>query len=143
MQLRSANASDLASIEALLQASGLPIAGVVEHLANFVVAMEYPNAVACGGIEYHGEFALVRSIAVAEPARGSGLGKAILSHLLSECRTHAVRAVALLTTTAESYFADNGFVRVSRDEVPHPLLESGQFQGVCPASATTMLLALK
>ena len=140
MHIRSANASDLASIEALLQTNGLPAAGVAEHLANFAVAEEYPDVVACGGIEYHGEFALIRSIAVAEHVRGSGLGRAILSHLLSECRTHMVRSVTLLTTTAESYFANNGFVRVSRNEVPRPLLASSQFQGVCPASATAMLI---
>jgi amino-acid N-acetyltransferase len=97
---------------------------------------------ACGGVEYHGDFALIRSIAVAEHVRRSGLGKAILSRLLSDCRSHAVPSVVLLTTTAEGYFADNGFVRISRGEVPPPLLASSQFQGVCPASATTMLMVL-
>ena len=142
MQLRPAYASDLASIEALLQASGLPTAGVAEHLTGFVVAVDDSRVVACGGAEYHGDFALIRSIAVAGHVRRSGLGKAILSRLLSDCRSDEVPSVVLLTTTAEGYFADNGFVRISRGEVPPLLLASGQFQGVCPASATTMLMVL-
>lgn len=143
MNLRSAAVSDLASIEALLRVSGLPTMGVAEHLAQFIVAVESSGVVACGGIEYHGSFALIRSVAVAKHARGSGLGKTIVSHLLTACRTHAVQSVGLLTTTAENYFAAHGFVRVTRNEMPQPLLASSQFQGVCPGSAAAMLKALQ
>ena len=143
MQLRSAGLSDLASIEALLRVSDLPTAGVEEHLGNFIVAVEHSAVVACGGVEYHGKYALIRSVAVAEHARGSGLGKAIVSRLLTECRSRAVQSAALLTTTAERYFAEHGFVRVARDEAPYPLLASSQFQGVCPGSAIVMLKVLE
>ncbi|AFQ49888.1 N-acetyltransferase GCN5 [Burkholderia cepacia GG4] len=85
---------------------------------------------------------VIRSVSVAEHLRRSGLGKSIVSYLLTACRTHAVPSVVLLTTTAEEYFAGHGFVRVARHEVPHPLPASSQFQGVCPGSATAMLKAL-
>ena len=140
MQLRAAAVSDLTSIEALLRAAGLPVAGVADHLPNFIVAMDADGMTACGGIEYHGDFSLIRSIAVAEGARGNGLGKAIVSRLLDACRGRAVEAVVLRTTTAETYFARSGFVRIAPGDVPAPLLASGQFAGVCPASATVMLL---
>ncbi|KVG39711.1 GCN5 family acetyltransferase [Burkholderia ubonensis] len=140
MQFRSAAVSDLVSIEALLRASGLPTAGVAEHLTNFIVATDAENVVGCGGLEYHGDFALIRSIAVASEAKGNGLGKSIISRLLAECRARSVRSIGLLTTTAEDYFAGLGFVVIARKDVPGPLLASSQFQGVCPDAATTMLM---
>ncbi|UVE69726.1 arsenic resistance N-acetyltransferase ArsN2 [Burkholderia pyrrocinia] len=143
MSLRAAVVSDLASIEALLRASDLPVAGVAEHLPNFMVAVDTQGIVACGGIEYHGNFALIRSIAVAAQARGGGLGKTIVSRLLAACPSRAVEAVALRTTTAERYFARQGFVRIALSDVPGPLLSSGQFAGVCPASATVMLKVIE
>nr|WP_230957362.1 GNAT family N-acetyltransferase [Burkholderia territorii] len=95
----------------------------------------------CGGLEYHGDFALVRSIAVAPAARGHGVGRAIVARLIATCRARQVHSIGLLTTTAEDYFAGFGFVRVARDDVPRPLLASSQFQRVCPDTATAMLLA--
>ncbi|WP_250480604.1 MULTISPECIES: arsenic resistance N-acetyltransferase ArsN2 [unclassified Caballeronia] len=136
-------ATDLAAIEALLEANELPTVGVAEHLTNFLVGVDPSATIACGCVEYHGEFALMRSIVVARDARGFGLGETIIAHLLAACRTRAVRSVVLLTTTAEHYFAGQGFAPVARTEVPPPLLASSQFRGVCPASATTMLKVLK
>ncbi|MFC4705179.1 MULTISPECIES: arsenic resistance N-acetyltransferase ArsN2 [Paraburkholderia] len=142
MQVRSAAASDLFAITALLAANDLPTVGVAEHLTNFIVGVVPSGIIACGGVEYYAEFALIRSIAIATEVRGHGLGKAIVARLLAECRTRAVQSVVLLTTTAERYFAGQGFTPVTRHEVPQPLLASSQFQGVCPASAATMLRAL-
>ncbi|WP_253074249.1 arsenic resistance N-acetyltransferase ArsN2 [Paraburkholderia sabiae] len=124
-------------------ANDLPTVGVAEHLTNFVVAVEPSGTIACGGVEYYADFALMRSIVVAKGVRGVGLGKTIVAHLLAACRHRAVRSVVLLTTTAEHYFAGLGFAPAAREEVPLPLLASSQFRGVCPASATTMLRVLK
>ncbi|WP_347341896.1 GNAT family N-acetyltransferase [Caballeronia zhejiangensis] len=56
----------------------------------------------------------MRSIVVARDARGFGLGETIIAHLLTACRTRAVRSVVLLTTTAEHYFAGQGFAPAHR-----------------------------
>ncbi|WP_230205832.1 GNAT family N-acetyltransferase [Burkholderia cenocepacia] len=74
----------------------------------------------------------MRSIAVNEHVRRAGVGRMLVARLLEQCRARAVRSVGLLTTTAEDYFAGQGFVRVAREDVPEPLLASSQFQGVCP-----------
>ncbi|MGU2445146.1 arsenic resistance N-acetyltransferase ArsN2 [Burkholderia cenocepacia] len=138
--LRQATESDLTSIEALLRASGLPTAGVAVHLPHFVVAGGVSGIVGCGGIEFHGRHALIRSIAVVEHARRAGVGRLLVTRLLAQCRAHAVQSVGLLTTTAEDYFVRQGFVRIAREAVPEPLLASSQFQGVCPRSAVAMLM---
>nr|WP_057927096.1 arsenic resistance N-acetyltransferase ArsN2 [Burkholderia ambifaria] len=141
MQLRSAALSDLAAIEALLRASNLPVAGVAAHLEHFVVLADPPAVTGCGGIEYYGDFALIRSIAVASDAQRNGHGRAIVARLIAACRAREVQSIGLLTTTAEDYFAGLGFVPVARKDVPRPLLASSQFQGGCPDAATAMLLA--
>ncbi|HHY6927878.1 TPA: arsenic resistance N-acetyltransferase ArsN2 [Burkholderia ambifaria] len=141
MHLRSAALSDLPSIEALLRASNLPTAGVAEHLGNFVVLADSLDVMGCGGIEYHGDFALIRSVAVVSHAHGNGFGSAIVERLIAACRARSVRSIGLLTTTAEDYFAGFGFVPVAREDVPGPLLASSQFRGVCPEAAIAMLLA--
>jgi len=143
MHLRSATVHDLASIETLLEANDLPTDGVAQHLTNFIVGVGPSGIIACGGVEFYVDFALMRSIVVARDCRGAGLGKTIVARLLAECRMRSVRSVVLLTTTAEHFFSAQGFVPIAREEVPRPLLASSQFRGICPASATTMLKVLK
>ncbi|MCA7949426.1 arsenic resistance N-acetyltransferase ArsN2 [Burkholderia seminalis] len=138
--VRQATESDLASIEARLRASGLPTEGVALSLPHFVVADAASGIVGCGGIEFHGRHALVRSIAVVEHARRAGVGRMLVARLLAQCRARTVRSIGLLTTTAEDYFAGHGFVRIARKDVPEPLLASSQFQGACPGSAVAMLM---
>ncbi|QMI48998.1 arsenic resistance N-acetyltransferase ArsN2 [Burkholderia sp. MBR-1] len=142
MEIRPATVDDLSSIKTLLHQCGLPIVGVADHLQDFVVAMEGSTICGCGGIEHYGDAALLRSIAVAEHARDSGLGLHIVSQLVAACRSLQVRSLVLLTTTAEHYFSRQGFVRVARGDVPPLVLVSSQFQGVCPGSAVSMLRVL-
>ncbi|MCA8102934.1 arsenic resistance N-acetyltransferase ArsN2 [Burkholderia contaminans] len=142
MEIRPATVDDLSSIETLLHQCGLPIVGVADHLQDFVVAMEGSTICGCGGIEHYGDVALLRSIAVAEHARDSGLGLHIVSQLVAACRSLQVRSLVLLTTTAEHYFTRQGFVRVARGDVPPLVLASSQFQGACPGSAVSMLRVL-
>lgn len=142
MEIRPATVEDLASIETLLNQSGLPVVGVSDHLRNFVVATESSAMCGCGGFEHYGDAALLRSIAVAEHARGFGLGQRIVARLIAACHFLKVRSLVLLTTTADDHFARLGFVCVARDEVPPLVRTSSQFQGVCPGSAISMLRVL-
>jgi len=49
-----------------------------------------------------------------------------------------MRALYLLTTTAEEYFPSFGFEKVERSSVPAELNDSAELKGACPASATVM-----
>ena len=142
MEIRPATVDDLASLEALLCQCGLPVVGVSDHLQNFMVAIENSTVCGCGGVEHYGDAALLRSIAVAEHARDSGLGQSIVSQLVATCHARHVRALVFLTTTAEAYFTRHGFVRIARGDVPPLVLASSQFQGVCTGSAVSMLRVL-
>lgn len=53
-------------------------------------------------------------------------------------RTHGIKSVYLLTTTAADYFPRMGFARIERDEVPVAVQQSTEFRTLCPASAVAM-----
>jgi amino-acid N-acetyltransferase len=139
VKIRAAKAHDWPQIERQLAACALPLDGAREHLRDFIVAEQGRAIVGCIGAEVYGDAALLRSLAVAEASRGQGVGVALVRRLLADLRGRGTMRVALLTTTAEPFFARLGFVAVSRDEIPTALHASEEFQGACPAGATAML----
>jgi amino-acid N-acetyltransferase len=134
----AATVADVPEIKSLLAENDLPTAGVEEHWTAFVIAREGRALVGCGGAEVYDSAALIRSIAVAAPRRGSGIGDQIVRRLLDNLKKRGVAELYLLTTTAEKYFAKRGFEKVDRGHVPPQLLRSREFQDACPASATCM-----
>lgn len=137
-QLRSAAPSDLAAVERLLTASSLPLDGVREAFSTFVVAEAKGDIVGVAGLEVCCDNALLRSVAVHPDWRSHGLGRALVTRVISDAEARGLRALYLLTTTAERYFPSFGFRTISRDEVPDDLRETAEFRGACPASATVM-----
>ena len=143
--LRVATDSDLPAIERLLASSGLPTAGVAEALRGFVVAESEPDKRIVGviGLELCcDEYALLRSTAVAPDWRGTGLGRRLVTHVIAEAESRGIKALYLLTTTAERYFPSFGFVKTQREAVPDEVQQSVEFREACPASATVMALEL-
>src|SRR5437868_15408868 len=140
--ITAATASDVGAIKALLVASSLPTEGVDEHWRTFVIARDGGKIVACGGAEAYQLAALIRSIAVEPDYRSQGLGRRIVRQLLDRLASRGIREFYLLTTTAEAYFKKRGFKTIDRDEVHPQLLNSSEFQGACPSSATCMRLVM-
>ncbi len=136
--VRPALGKDLPGIQALLQRSGLPVAGVEEWLPHFLVAEHEGRMVAVAGLELHGPSALLRSVAVEPDWRGSGLARQLVDRHLSEARERDIKDIYLLTTTAEQYFPRLGFACIGRCDVPVQVQESVEFREACPASAVVM-----
>jgi amino-acid N-acetyltransferase len=141
--LRPAVDSDLGAVEELLLASGLPVAGVAESLCSFIVAESDERIVGVVGLELCCEHALLRSTAVDAGWRDRGLGRQLVERIIAEAELRNIRALYLLTTTAERYFPSFGFVKTSRDTVPEPVRRTEEFTSACPASATVMCLTLR
>ncbi len=137
-RLRAAVPADLGAIEILLTHGNLPLDGVSQILPGFIVAEDGDEIVGVAGVEAYGDAALLRSVTVVSRWRSRGLGRALLARLMGDVEARGVRDLYLLTTTAASYFSGFGFRPVTRAEVPSALLQSVEFQGVCPASATVM-----
>jgi amino-acid N-acetyltransferase len=136
--IRPAEPSDLAAIQRLLTVSGLPLDGVRDALDGFVVAQSNDGLVGVAGLEVCCDNALLRSVAVLPDWRSHGLGRALVTRVISDAEARGIRALYLLTTTAEHYFPTFGFERIARSEVPADIQETAEFQTACPASATVM-----
>ena len=142
MEIRPARSSDLASLHALLRSAALVWEDVEPHLAAFVVGEREGALVACAGLEQRGTDALVRSVAIAAPLRGAGLGAALCDTLLGDARRRGVRDAYLLTTTAARFFARHGFAPIPRGAAPEAIRATREFAELCPASAVVMHRAL-
>lgn len=132
-----------ASVVALLEAEGLPASDLTEaHLQHFFFTGTDGAPSALVGLEIYGRDALLRSLVVSAFARTQGLGSALLSHAEQYAAANQVRAVYLLTTTAESYFGRRGYRRIDRSEAPRAIKSTAEFASLCPASSAFMIKRL-
>jgi len=138
LRVRPARAADYPAVTGLLDAAGLPTAGLSPSLADFLVAEAGDGIVGAVGLEVYGGAALLRSAVVAAAVQGRGVGTALVAGLLEHARPRGVRDVYLLTNTAEAWFPRFGFARIQRDAVPAALHASAEFQGACPDSAAIL-----
>src|SRR5438477_12097149 len=141
--LRRASQEDVPGIEQLLRATKLPVGGVKDLLDSFIVAKDNGRMMAVAGVERHGEYGLLRSVAVDPTAQGRGLGRALVERLIAESKENGIAELYLLTTTAEKYFPVFGFTKISRDATPLEIQETGEFTDLCPSTATVMRRVLK
>ena len=141
--LRPATAQDLVVVERLLSVNQLPLEGVRAALPNFVVAEAAGEIVGVAGLELCSENALLRSVAVAEPWRAHGIGRALVARLVAEAEARGIPALYLLTTTAEHYFPSLGFRTITRAAVPSDIQATEEFRESCPASAAVMRRSLQ
>jgi amino-acid N-acetyltransferase len=137
-----ASAADLDAIRRLLEALHLPAADVGNPNQAFIVARDGGELAGCVGLEDHGEDMLLRSLAVTPERQGAGIGMALHARALEEAVKRRKRALYLLTTTAEAFFARAGFTRIERTKVPAAVAASAEFRSLCPASAVCMMREL-
>jgi amino-acid N-acetyltransferase len=138
VKLRGTKENDLPEVLALLERSSLPTLGVAENFSDFLVAEGDGRLVGVAGLELYEGSALLRSVAVEESWRGSGVGRVLVERALDVARERGIEDVYLLTTSAEHYFPRFGFSCVSRDSVAKEISGSVEFQSACPASAKVM-----
>jgi N-acetylglutamate synthase-like GNAT family acetyltransferase len=140
--IRAAGRADLPAIEQLLIASDLPVSGIQDELCSFLVAESGARLVGVVGMERRGRYGLLRSTAVLPEWRGKHVARQLVERIIAEAESQGVRALYLLTTTAERYFPNFGFATTTRDAVPGDIRATEEFREACPASAAVMCLQL-
>lgn len=136
--VRNASAADLPALERLLVDSQLPLDGVADALPTFLVADAGGELVGVAGLEVCCENALLRSVAVRPEWRSRGLGRVLVGRIIADAEARGIRALYLLTTTAERYFPSFGFTTIPRDAVPEDIRATSEFRSACPSTATVM-----
>lgn len=145
--IEPARSEDRQAVEDLLSLCGLPLDGVRDHFARFLVAREpvtagVPVIVGCAGLEVHGPVCVFRSLAVRPGARRRGTGRALIEAALDRARGAGCTDVYLLTYTIERMATHMGFVPIARDNVPPEARAGSEFTINACASAAVMHRAL-
>ena len=142
IRIETAGPADADEVLRLLDRNQLPLDGLEDHLATTLVARQDGRIVGSAGLEIYPDGALLRSVTVAPPLQGHGLGRELTDAAIRLARDLQVPAIFLLTTTAERYFPKFGFERIERADVPPTVQTSIEFTSACPASATVMRKSL-
>lgn len=126
--VRPARTDDVASIEALIEPYvrerillGKDPVVLYEAIQQFVVAVENDVVVGCGALHvmWH-DLGEIRTVAVAESRRGSGIGGAIVSELESNARDLGLARLFCLTFETE-FFGARGYQPIGEVAVDsHP-----------------------
>jgi SAM-dependent methyltransferase/N-acetylglutamate synthase-like GNAT family acetyltransferase len=140
--LEPARDADLDEIRALLAQCDLPTDVEAFFPRGYVVGRRHGALVGCCGLEVRGRDGLLRSLAVASDARGSGLARDLVEDRVRVAHELGLDAVYLLTTSAADFFRRHGFTDVLRSAVPAAIGASGQFSGGCCASAVSLRRSL-
>lgn len=94
-------------------------ASVIENIRDFVVGELDGRFAGCGALHVTWtDLAEVRSVAVAESARGAGLGRAIAERLIEDARELGV-ARLFAFTYVPGFFEKLGFEVVEHGSLPH------------------------
>jgi len=134
--------SEYEAADALVQASGLPLDDLDQCRATQFVLRDGATIVATAALEVRGEDAILRSVAVDPARRGERLGERIVGHAIDQARSAGLRALYLLTETAEGFFPRFGFVCEPRDAAPPAIQEAVEYCSVCGSDAVAMVLEL-
>jgi N-acetylglutamate synthase-like GNAT family acetyltransferase/SAM-dependent methyltransferase len=109
---------------------------------GYAIAERDGALVGLAGLEVHGRWGLLRSVAVSPHAQKGGLGAALVRDRLAWAEARGLAGVYLLTTTAPDYFRRLGFEAVERSAAPAEIQASVEFSSACPATAVVMVMPL-
>ncbi|TRY27047.1 N-acetyltransferase [Brevibacillus sp. LEMMJ03] len=91
---------------------------VCEHLQSFIVAHDGESVIGVAGLHILWEdLAEIRSLAIAEKAKGMGVGKQLVLHLVEQCRLLGINRVLALTYQ-KAFFEKCGFRVVAKETLP-------------------------
>jgi amino-acid N-acetyltransferase len=137
MIIREGEAADVEPAHRLLEACGLPLGGFPEDLEAIFVATSANGLRGVAGLEVHGTYGLLRSLAVAPEARGQGLAHGLCTKVEDRAAELGLQ-LFLLTESAERFFKHRGYEVVDRKDAPDGITSSREFSDLCPSSALLM-----
>jgi amino-acid N-acetyltransferase len=127
VRYRAASLDDLPSMEDLLSQAGLPARYLAEFIDGFMVAETDGRVVACGGFELHDDAAVLRSVAVAEDVRGSGVGDRLSRLLIEDAKRRGARDAYLFTGDSHTFWQRLGFVELPMEQWREPAQRCWQY----------------
>jgi amino-acid N-acetyltransferase len=119
MEIRSARTSDIKGIRALIDTYAIggrlltkETVTLYESVQEFTVAIENNEVVGCGALHVLWEdLAEVRTVAVVESLRGTGVGHQIMQAIEDRARSIGVKRIFCLTVETQ-FFGRHGFEEI-------------------------------
>lgn len=123
----------------LLSAAQLPIADLInESITELFAQFHDATPVGVIGLERHGKFGLLRSLAVAKAAQKKGIATQLIRDLETYAASTGIGELYLLTTTASRLFETLGYTQLERAFVPGSIVATKQYSGLCPSTAIVL-----
>ncbi|MCC7281483.1 MAG: GNAT family N-acetyltransferase [Acetobacteraceae bacterium] len=122
--IRKPGTLDLAQWKALLASEKMRTEELGAGSGFWLVAHESGQLVGGAGLEFGGDSALLRSLVVAVPLRGRGLGQALLDALAEEAGRRGAVWLYALSSEAPKFLLASGFRETTPDEVEAALPEA-------------------
>ncbi|GAA0255052.1 arsenic resistance N-acetyltransferase ArsN2 [Haladaptatus pallidirubidus] len=137
-QLLPVTEDRLEYVRHLLDKQDLPTDDITTKQDCLYVYSVNTTRVGVGGLECFESVALLRSVVIEPAKQGQGYGQLLCHQLFEQAATRGVTELYLLTTTAESFFANLGFDRIRREDAPPAIQQTSEFHDLCPTTATCM-----
>jgi N-acetylglutamate synthase-like GNAT family acetyltransferase len=129
-------------LSAVLAKAGLAAGDVAQAGALFWRFESEDVPVGFGGLEIHGDQALLRAVVTLPPLRKRGIGRGIVTALEREALALGARAIWLLTSDAAGFALKLGYGRRERTEIPAALRATPLFASPSAADAQVMMKRL-
>lgn len=136
--IRQAYENEYEKVIHLLSSNALPTSDIYEKNIELYVGLFNGEIIATVGIEYYGEYALLRSLSVKEDYKNKRIGETLLQFINDRYQQRYIQSLYLLTTTAEHYFKRFGFDVIARNDTPSVIQATREFCSICPSSAIIM-----
>ena len=98
------------------------------EIERFTVLSRDGVIIACAALYPYGDCAELACLAVSPPYRNGGRGLQLLRELERRAKSLRIRRLFVLTTRAEHWFLEHGFVESSLDELPVEKQETYNYQ---------------
>jgi amino-acid N-acetyltransferase len=135
---RQAKKDDYDAIRNLLSGENLPITDLNPLLENFFVSEDAAGINGVMGMDRYDNLGLLRSAIVKKESRNHGIASVLITNLFDHAQASGIKTLYLITNTAERYFSNKGFEKIAKENVPATVLQSKEFNGLCPASSVIM-----
>jgi len=126
IKIERATVEDVQFIHGLLEDCDLSTLEVLEPGTIYLVARQDEKLMGVCGLEFDGEFSLLRSVAVDNAARGRGIARALIDGALQELRRRRIRAIYLFSKDTGAYFESLGWSEVPVSEAANALRQAPQ-----------------
>jgi len=129
----------MSAVEALLRANDLPVADLSAlQSSDFLFCGQSEKPIGIIGMQNLGSVGLLRSLVVSDVGRNKGCGTALVEALESKSKQAGISDLYLLTETAERFFANLNYIKISRENTPQVIKNTREFDGLCSDDATVM-----